>query len=352
MKGAALFLDEMLVKEPKTGWLVICPSVSPENAHSTADPSDPNYLKAKRKNVTAGTSMDNELIYELFNNVIAAANTLGKDGELAQHYADRLKLMSPMQIGRWGQLQEWMQDWDDPNDTHRHVSHLYGLFPGNEISPYRTPELFDAARTSLVHRGDPSTGWSMGWKVNTWARLLDGNRARKLITDQLTLVDPVGGRNGGTYPNLFDAHPPFQIDGNFGCTAGIAEMLMQCHDGSLHLLPDLPDDWATGSVSGLRGYGGFEVSFTWKNGQVETITLTSNLGGNCRLRVPNRLVSVKGMTEAQGSNPNPFYKTPDVKPALIAPEVSLNPVNLPATMLYDLPTKAGVTYVLKAVAGI
>lgn len=339
LRSASAFFEDFLIEEPGKGWLVVSPSISPENTpqgHASA--------------LTAGTTMDNQLVFDLFTKTIAAANVLNKPAAEVANLQRMLDKLPPMQVGKHGQLQEWLYDWDNPNDKHRHISHLYGLHPGNQISPYRTPKLFDAARTSLVHRGDVSTGWSMGWKVNTWARLLDGNRARKLITDQLTLVDPVRGRSGGTYPNLFDAHPPFQIDGNFGCTAGIAEMLMQCHDGSLHLLPALPDDWATGSISGLRAYGGFEVSFAWKNGQVETITLTSKLGGNCRIRVPNRLEPVKGMAEAKGSNPNPFYETPDVKPALIAPDATLNPVKLPATLLYDLPTKAGESYILKAVA--
>lgn len=338
LRSASAFYEDFLIEEPGKGWLVVSPSISPENTpqgHASA--------------LTAGTTMDNQLVFDLFSKTIAAAALLNKPAAEVANLKHLLDKLPPMQVGKHGQLQEWLYDWDNPNDKHRHISHLYGLHPGNQISPYRTPELFDAARTSLVHRGDVSTGWSMGWKVNTWARLLDGNRARKLITDQLTLVDPVrGGRNGGTYPNLFDAHPPFQIDGNFGCAAGIAEMIMQCHDGSLHLLPALPDDWKDGSISGLRAYGGFEVSIGWKNGQVETITLTSRLGGNCRIRVPNKLALVKGMREAKGDNPNPFYETPVVKPALIAPTATLNPVTLSTTFLYDLKTEAGRIYQLKA----
>ena len=200
MKEAGKFFDEIMVKEPLHNWLVVCPSNSPENTHAGSN---------GKATTAAGCTLDNQLIFDLWNQIITTARLLGTDAEFATHLEQRLKEMAPMQIGRWGQLQEWMTDWDNPQDVHRHVSHLYGLFPSNQISPYRTPELFDAARTSLIHRGDPSTGWSMGWKVCLWARLLDGDHAYKLITDQLTLVRNEK-KKGGTYPNLFDAHPPFQ----------------------------------------------------------------------------------------------------------------------------------------------
>jgi alpha-L-fucosidase 2 len=249
-----------------------------------------------------------------------------------------------MQVGRWGQLQEWMFDWDDPKDVHRHVSHLYGLFPSNQISPYRSPELFDAARTSLIHRGDPSTGWSMGWKVCLWARLLDGNHAYKLITDQLTLVRNEK-KKGGTYPNLFDAHPPFQIDGNFGCAAGIAEMLMQSHDGFIYLLPALPTVWKDGTVKGIIARGGFELELSWKNGKVERLVVKSHKGGNCRLRSTSPLTG-KGLKRAKGENPNPLYAVPIIAQPLISPEAKLNKVEIAKTYLYDLPTRAGQEYTL------
>jgi alpha-L-fucosidase 2 len=190
----------------------------------------------------------------------------------------------------------------------------------------------------------------MGWKVNFWARLLDGNHALSLIRDQLTLVDPVNdGGNGGTYPNLFDAHPPFQIDGNFGCSAGIAEMLMQSHDGAIHILPALPDDWAaSGGIRGLRAYGGFEVDFTWQDGEVSQLVVRSRLGGNARLRVPNEVsrADLTPLAEASGPNPNEFFETPTVKEPLISSSASLNDVVLSPTMVYDLPTEAGQAYVL------
>lgn len=336
MKGAARFFDETMVKEPVHGWLVVCPSNSPENTHAGS---------GGKATTAAGCTMDNQLIFDLWTSVITASRLLDTDRDLALHLRQRLQEMPPMQIGRWGQLQEWMFDWDDPNDVHRHLSHLYGMFPSNQISPYRTPELFDAARTSLIHRGDPSTGWSMGWKVCLWARLLDGDHAYKLITDQLSLVRDEK-KKGGTYPNLFDAHPPFQIDGNFGCTAGIAEMLMQSYDGFIYLLPALPSLWKEGEVKGLVARGGFELALGWKDGRVNQLTVKSRIGGTCRLRSLTPL-SGKGLHRAKGINPNPLYAVPQVPDPLINKNARLNEVHLPKTYLYDLETKAGEEYVIR-----
>ena len=332
MKGAAEYFIDVLQTEPRSKWLVVSPSISPEHEYKNG------------VSVTAGATMDNQLVWGLFTMVARAAAELNTDKLFADSVILYRNKLPPMQIGKHAQLQEWLEDFDEPTDKHRHVSHLYGLFPAEQISPYRNPEIFAAAKNSLVYRGDVSTGWSMAWKINLWARLQDGNHAYKLITDQ---ISPVTSRNqsGGTYPNLFDAHPPFQIDGNFGCTSGIAEMLLQSHDGAVQLLPALPDAWPDGSISGLKSRGGFIIDMVWKDKKLTKLTIHSESGGICRLRLPMKSTD-KSLTEARGINPNTLFKTADIKDPIINHTGQALNAGIRPSWLYDLKTSKGGSYTI------
>lgn len=337
MQGAAEFMLNWLV-EDKNGYLVTNPSSSPENTFT---------LDGKPLEISMATTMDMSIIRELFANYMHASRELGIHDGLTSRIEKAIPRLYPFHIGQFGQLQEWYKDWDNPKDTHRHISHLFSLYPGNQISPEYTPELAKAAKQAMINRGDVSTGWSMAWKINWWARLKDGNHALKILKDGLTYIgqkkEVMGG--GGTYANLFCAHPPFQIDGNFGGTAGISEMLMQSHEGYIYLLPALPDEWTSGEIGGLVARGGFTIDMQWKDGRLQKASIYSRLGGICRIKAAGNFICRETpLQQATGENPNMLQGKPDAVTFVKNNDSQLPDIQLKSDSAFDFRTEAGKTY--------
>ncbi|MCD8184920.1 MAG: glycoside hydrolase family 95 protein [Rikenellaceae bacterium] len=339
MKGATEFCLDWLMEDPQ-GWWVTPVGNSPENRFFVPGTD-------KKAALSPGPTMDMAIIKELFERMILASSLLDTDEALRAELQEKYPKLLPYRIGARGQLQEWVYDFEEVEPRHRHVSHLYGFHPGNQIIPEQSPELFNSVARTLQLRGDEATGWSMGWKVNLWARLLDGNHANIIINNLFTPITfgPHQGKGGGLYRNMLDAHAPFQIDGNMGYTAGVIEMLMQSHAGYLHLLPALSEVWNSGSIEGIRARGGFIVDIEWKNGKLSEARITSTLGGVCRLKT-GRPVRVQNTVTrpAEGKNPNLFYSVPDAPAFEDYTEQAGNPHGHGTYYYLDFDTEAGKTY--------